>query len=171
VTFVPVTAPATVLVSGISMSDIVRGSGSRGALLQNGFSSDQWGNAPTYNTLVSLSDVIAGNKYFEFSLTVDTGYTLSLASMDTRLRSSTPANIPNYQWQYSFDGFATNGVASEGNTFAFGRAANTSNVVSDPNIPGGGPILRGTIVPEPATVSLILAGLTLTVVFLRRRRG
>jgi hypothetical protein len=74
----------------------------------------------------------------------------------------------------TFRVYSFGGTPSNTNTFALGRAQDSpydgSVLVSALN-PGGGPLITGVVVPEPATIALLLGGLAVLLVTVRRRRG
>ena len=114
----PTSLAPTQVPNGIQVSNITRGPGLSPNNLNYGFSSNGWNN-PTgeggANVEATLESAIAQGNYYELSFTVDPGYTLSLLTLDYRHRRSTTATsgtrLGSYEWQYSFDGFATDGTA------------------------------------------------------------
>ncbi len=102
--------PSTV--TGLTGTPIIRGPGLGASPLANGFSANQWQNPTSANNpgTPSLENAIARGDYFEFSLTVQAGYTVSLSGLDAWMRRSALNAPMNFQWQFSFDAFATAGT-------------------------------------------------------------
>ncbi|MCW5898163.1 MAG: T9SS type A sorting domain-containing protein [Flavobacteriales bacterium] len=70
-----------------------------------------------------LAGAQSGNKYLQFSITANTGWQVSLSTLDANFRrSSTGPNA--FQWQYSLDGFATAGVNAGAEISYTGTATN-----------------------------------------------
>lgn len=222
-----VTAPPTTVGTGITASNVTRGAGLTPLNLSRGFSSQGWNNGS--NTLTTRADAIAGNKYYAFDLTIAPGTTASFTDITVGLYKSAITSPANFEWQYSFDSFATTG-----NTLSsfnhYGRNSGTppssvtpyqwmttdtpgqsngnptppldiSTVTALQDLAGPatvsfrlygwgsingnpttntntlalgrdtGPKITGTLVPEPATTSLVAAMATAGIAFgLRRRR-
>jgi hypothetical protein len=120
--------PATV--TGISGTPITRGPGVYPSPLANGFSALRWQNPNSTNSpgSPSLADAIARGDFFEFSLTVDAGYVASLTGIEAWMRRSALNAPMNFQWQFSFDGFATSGtpIPVVGTTWTALGVTNTS---------------------------------------------
>ncbi len=108
-------APATTVASGLTAADLTRGPGLVPFNLTRGFSASGWNSPNSTNnpSTPSLANAIARGDYFEFSVTVTPGATLSLATFTATLRRSAVAAPMNYQLQYSLDGFATPGTTVE----------------------------------------------------------
>jgi hypothetical protein len=106
------TLPPTRVAPEIAASDLGRGSGINPSSLTQGFAANRWNNP---NSAFSPStpnraNAISRGDYYEFSITVPAGSSVSLATLDASLRRSA-LNAPlNFEWQYSLDGFATTGV-------------------------------------------------------------
>lgn len=102
------TTPPSTLVTGLNATDIVRGSGIAPTGLVRGMSSNDW------STVAEGTDgrqqAIDANEYYEFSFSVSPGYVASLSALDHSLRRSAFNGPMFYEWQYSFDGFATPGI-------------------------------------------------------------
>ena len=117
-------------VAGISGTPIIRGPGLAPAPLANGFSAQRWGNPNSvYNPASpSLDNAIARGDYFEFSLTVEAGYMVSLTGLETWMRRSALNAPMNFLWQFSLDGFATPGtpIPVVGSTWTALGVTNTS---------------------------------------------
>jgi hypothetical protein len=105
-------APATQVAAGLTASDITRGPGIRAAALTRGFSADRWNSPVSTNNPSSPSraNAISRGDYFEITVTVEAGATVSLATFEAALRRSAVNAPMNYELQYSLDGFATPGV-------------------------------------------------------------
>jgi len=102
----------TTVAEGIDVSDLSRGPGLRVVALGNGFGADRWNNASSTNnpSTPNRANAIIRGDYFEFSVTVEAGRSLSLATLDVSLRRSAQNAALNFEWQYSFDNFATAGA-------------------------------------------------------------
>lgn len=99
---VPTTVAATTVAPNLVVGPLERGAGLSAAGLANAFSSSNFLNTGS-------AGAISGNKYLQFSVASQSGFSLSLSSLDVVFRrSSTGPNT--FQWQYSFDGFSTAGV-------------------------------------------------------------
>lgn len=250
----PESSPATTIAPGLAANDLVRGEGLRTAGLGRGFSADAWNNAnewsdaPT-NTIPkdvvdpTRENAIAEDNFFQFSFTVQPGFTASLSTMDHAMRRSAAPAPSFFEWQYSFDGFATPGTTlvpqgEQWDSFGWdqehfrylGRATTTGTAedfnymttstgaqgdgnqmptfdltgfVDLQDIPGGttvtfrlygwgadrdsrtvafgreannefgGPMLTGTVIPEPSTYALLfgIGVLGIALVVRRRRKG
>lgn len=134
-------APATWVAPGVQAANLSRGPGINAAALTAGFSANGWNNPdPTRNGALTRGD------YYEFSVTVEAGSVLSLATLDLSLRRSAANAAFNFELQFSRDGFATGGITipprgpiweqlgiTTGNTFIYrGRTSGTSPVVVEP---------------------------------------
>jgi hypothetical protein len=106
------TAVATTVAAGIAASDLSRGAGIRTVNLGRGFGADRW-NSPASAfspSTANRANAIARGDYFQFSVTVAAGKSLSLATLDASLRRSALNAALNFEWQYSLNNFATAGV-------------------------------------------------------------
>jgi hypothetical protein len=106
------TLAPTFVAAGLSASDLGRGTGIAAAGLTSGFSANRWNN-PTSAYMPSTpsrANALTRGDYYQFSITVPAGQSLSLASLDSSLRRSAVNAALNFEWQYSLDGFATAGV-------------------------------------------------------------
>lgn len=101
---VPSSAPATNVPGFVSASDIVRGPGFTASGLANSFSVN---NFPLGGT--TLADALNDGRYFQVEIGVNSNG-VSFTSLDARLRKSANSAAFEAQWQYSLDGFATDGV-------------------------------------------------------------
>ena len=98
-----VTIAATTLNANLNPTVVSRGAGLNVSALGNSFSSTNYTAAGT------PAQAITGNKYLQFTIGAQAGFTVSLSTLDVNFRrSSTGPN--SFQWQYSLDGFATAGV-------------------------------------------------------------
>jgi hypothetical protein len=102
----------TTVAAGLDVSALSRGPGIRALGLGNGFGADRW-NSPTsaHNpSTANRANAISRGDYFEFSVTVEAGQSLSLATLDASLRRSALNAALNFEWQYSFNNFTTAGI-------------------------------------------------------------
>ncbi len=92
-----ITYTATTINSNLNSSSLTRGSGITATGLARGFSANAWENLATKATAVST------NEYFQYTVKANTGYKVSLSTLDATLRRTSTA--PNaYIWKYSIDG-------------------------------------------------------------------
>lgn len=104
--------------TSIAAMDLTRGPGINLATLTNGFSADGWDKAQ------SRAESLAVGGYFQFGLTVQPGFRVSLSTLDLSLRRSAISAPMNLELQVSFDGFTTPGtIISEFNYY--GRTSGT----------------------------------------------
>jgi prepilin-type N-terminal cleavage/methylation domain-containing protein len=124
-----ITAPPTTVAAGITASDITRGPGLTPSNLGRGFSSQGWNNDRGEPT--TRDDAISGSKYYAFDLTVSPDVTVSFQDISVSLYKSAITSPANLEWQYSLDGFTT-----EGKTLVafdhFGRNSGTAPEVLEP---------------------------------------
>lgn len=109
----PVTSlPATRIADELTASDLGRGPGIGAAGLWYGFGANRWNNPNSaYEpSTPNRANAIARGDYFEFAVTIAEGSSLSLYSLDASLRRSALNSALNFEWQYSLDGFATDGI-------------------------------------------------------------
>lgn len=131
--------PPTTVAPGVTGIDLTIGPGINNTGLANGYSTNGWDRAvPGRDTALSNGD------YFQIGFTVEAGHHAFLSALDVSMRRSA-LNAPMfYEWQYSFDGFATPGVTilpvgPVWDTFAwtesyfnyFGRSAINQSYLSD----------------------------------------
>lgn len=99
-----VSVAATSLDSNLQTSSISRGAGLAASNLANSFSSNNFSTDST-----TLEQAILDDDYLTFSISPQSGYQVSLSTLDVNFRrSSTGPNT--FQWAYSIDGFTTNNV-------------------------------------------------------------
>jgi len=96
---------ATTLDPFLKNSSIVRGDGINPNTLANSFNSSGFTNDST----ATIEDAIANNDYIEFTMQAQDGFTVSLSSIDARFRRSS-TGPDHFQWMYSLDEFATDGI-------------------------------------------------------------
>jgi hypothetical protein len=96
------TFAATTSAANLTIGDLTRGAGLNPTALANAFSSSNFLNT-------GLAGAQSGNKYLQFSITAVAGWQVSLSTLDANFRRS-GTGPDAFQWQYSFDGFATAGV-------------------------------------------------------------
>lgn len=127
-------APVTFVAPGLSATPITRGSGlDAAASLTRGFSSRGWNAVDQAGAaIVTTRDTaLAGNKFYTFSVTVEPDAVASFTSIAVALYKSAISSPANFEWQYSFDGFATPGLTAV--TFNhFGRNSGTAPAVVEP---------------------------------------
>ncbi|MCO5053429.1 MAG: hypothetical protein M9920_14165 [Verrucomicrobiae bacterium] len=106
------TAEPTRVAEHLTVANLTRGPGLTAASLGAAFSADHWNNpSSSYEpSTPNRANAIARGDYFEFSITVEAGTALSLDSLDASLRRSAANAALNFEWQYSLDGFATDGI-------------------------------------------------------------
>ncbi len=147
------TIAATTLAANLNASVVSRGAGVNPSALNNSFSSTDYTNAGT------PAQAITNNDYLQFTIGAQTGFTVSLSTLDVNFRRSSSG--PNsFQWQYSLNGFSTAGVAIGGaisftNTTTNGVAQTQLNLSSIPALQG---VAAGTTI----TFRLFGSGATAT---------
>ncbi|TVR53526.1 MAG: hypothetical protein EA425_03275 [Puniceicoccaceae bacterium] len=115
---------ASTVAEGLSATDLVRGPGPNPAGLVRGFSANQWTNNEDHDPLLESTreNAILQGDYFEFGFSVLEGFSASLDTLDVSLRRSGLGAPEQYEWQFSFDSFATPGTTLTQFTY-FGRAS------------------------------------------------
>lgn len=125
---VPATAPetltATISGSGIVGIDLSRGPAIEPFDLTNGFSANEWVLSDE-----TLEAAIAAGAYFEFGLSVEAGFSVSLETLDLSLRRSALNAPMYYELQASLDNFATPGITVKAFEY-YGRTSGTAPVPS-----------------------------------------
>lgn len=97
--------PASDVAQGVEQVFLTRGPGLELSNLHEGFA------AVEYNTgNPDRAAAIASGDYFEFGFTVEEGYQAYVSSLDAAFRRSAFDSPYNLEWQYSLDGFATDGT-------------------------------------------------------------
>lgn len=127
-------APVTFTSPGLSATPITRGSGlDAAASLTRGFSSRGWNAVDEAGApIVTTRDTaLAGGKFYTFSVTVEPASVASFTSIAVALYKSAITSPANFEWQYSFDGFATPGLTAVAFNH-FGRNSGTAPAVVDP---------------------------------------
>lgn len=104
--------PPTRVASGITASDLGRGPGINASGLTQGFAANRWNNPNSaYSpSTPSRANALTRGDYYQFSVTVPAGASVSLTTLDASLRRSAANAALNFEWQYSLDNFATTGV-------------------------------------------------------------
>lgn len=98
-----VTVIASTANTDLNVSEISRGAGLNASALANGYSSNDF----TANG--TLAQAKANNDYLTFNISAKAGMKVSLSALNANFRrSSTGPN--SFLWQYSLDGFATEGI-------------------------------------------------------------
>ena len=123
---IPASANATTVATGLSASTLTRGPGIGASGLANGFSANTWNNAlSTPPGSASLANAIADGEFFQFAVSINSGYNASFSTLDFNLRRSAVAAPMNFEWQYSFDGFSSAGIAAADFNY-LGRSSGTA---------------------------------------------
>lgn len=99
----PLVADATEVPRFLKVSSITRGMGILASPLAGSFSANGWNSENP-----SRDSAIAQDEYYEFSVSSNSE-TISFQFLDCRLRVSSSRAAFAAEWQYSFDGFATEG--------------------------------------------------------------
>ncbi|HLS27064.1 MAG TPA: hypothetical protein VK041_00310, partial [Opitutales bacterium] len=100
-------APPSTVAEGLFGGNIVRGGDLGVYTLNHGFSALNYSTVP--EGVDGRQQAIDRDEYLEFSLTVAPGYKASLYTLDHKIRRSAVNGPMYFEWQYSFDGFATPG--------------------------------------------------------------
>jgi hypothetical protein len=124
-TTAPTTTPATTVAAGVTADPLSRGAGINPAGLTNGFSSDNWTNVTADGGTIDKNRAIANGDYYQWAVTLDASHSASIAAFDTNLRRSAIDAPMNYELQYSFDSFATPGLAAADFQY-LGRSSGTA---------------------------------------------
>lgn len=120
-----ITVNSTTTHPNLNVSTLSRGAGLSPNALADAYSSSSFSNTST-----SLADAIANNDYLQFTVSPQSGYKVSLSTLNGTFRRS--ATGPNtFQWQYSLDGFATPGI-NVGPTITY--TGTETNGVAQPTI-------------------------------------
>jgi len=136
-----VTATSTTNAPDMETASLTRGAGISATALANAFA------ANSFIVGGNKASAIAGNEFFQVTLQSKNCVPFSLKALNFHLRrSSTGPNA--YQWQYSFDGFATSGtdVGAEGSYTGTGTNGaampeiDLSSVAALQNIQSGVPV-------------------------------
>lgn len=96
------TVNATTNNANLNTVVISRGAGVFASNLSNAYSSNGWASN-------SLANAITANDYYQFAISANAGYDVSLSTLDVNFRRS-GTGPTDFQWQYSLDGFSTAGV-------------------------------------------------------------
>ncbi len=99
------TQPATGFADGINPLEITVGPGVNPSGLANGFSSNGWAPRDSFDRETAINN----GDYLQFGFEVEEGRAF-LTTLDTALRRSAFNGPMFFEWQYSLDGFATEGV-------------------------------------------------------------
>jgi hypothetical protein len=102
---------ATTVANGLSAEPLTRGPGLNATNLTRGFTSNQWSIIPWEAD--GRATAIAEGDFYQFAFTVAEGRVATLHTLDHALRRSAVNAPMYYEWQYSFDGFATPGQTVE----------------------------------------------------------
>jgi hypothetical protein len=123
----------TNVAEGLAVSALTRGPGIGAANLTSGYSANGWNNtnSTTNPRITTRENAIADGEFYQFSVTVLPGRTLSISTIETSLRRSAIDAPMNYEWQYSLDGFATPGVTMTNFNY-IGRSSGTAPTTLEP---------------------------------------
>jgi len=104
--------PPTTVAAGVTVSDLGRGPGVAASGLTQGFAANRWNNPNSaYSpSTPNRANAVSRGDYYQFTVTVPAGSSISLATLDASLRRSALNAALNFEWQYSLDAFATTGV-------------------------------------------------------------
>ena len=140
------TVNSTTTDPNLNVSAISRGAGLSANALADSYSSSSFSSTST-----SLNDAIANNDYLQFTVSPQSGFRVSLSSLNATFRRS--ATGPNtFQWQYSLDGFATPGI-NVGPTITY--TGTETNGVAQPAIDlSAVPALQNVAFPNTVTFRL-----------------
>ena len=140
------TVNSTTTSPNLNVSTVSRGAGLSANALANSFSSTSFSSTGT-----SLNDAITNNDYLQFTVSPQSGFRVSLSTLDANFRrSSTGPNT--FQWQYSLDGFATPGI-NVGPTITY--TGTETNGVAQPQIDlSTVPALQNVAFPNTVTFRL-----------------
>jgi hypothetical protein len=94
-------------------SDLTRGPGINPAYLSQGFSADNFNNTNNHSPLIepTRANAILSGDYFQVGFTVNSSVPVSFVALDMIGRRSSATAPASSEWQYSLDGFSTDGVA------------------------------------------------------------
>ncbi|MDQ3132778.1 MAG: carboxypeptidase-like regulatory domain-containing protein, partial [Acidobacteriota bacterium] len=136
----------------LNPSILSRGTGINPNALANTFS------AVTFNSS-TIADAIAANEYLQFTVSTQSGFRVSLSTLNANFRrSSTGPNT--FQYQYSLDGFATAGV-NIGSPFMY-TGTETNGAAQTPIDLSTIAALQNVASPTTITFRLYAAGATAT---------
>ncbi len=97
-----VSVNSTTTNANLNTSTLSRGSAINASPLVNAFSSTNFSGT-------TLANAVSTNQFLQFSISVKSGYRVSLSTLDANFRRSSTG--PNkFQWQYSMNGFASAGT-------------------------------------------------------------
>ncbi|HMT30812.1 MAG TPA: hypothetical protein PKD91_16185, partial [Bacteroidia bacterium] len=101
------TYSATTLDANLNSSSLSRGSGVTATALGRAFSATNFDVGGTKATAIS------NNEYFQFTVNASTGCSVSLSTLDARLRRSGATSPNTYIWQFSKDGINFTDIGSD----------------------------------------------------------
>ena len=99
-----VSVGATALQAGLNPATLTRGAGILATPVAGSYAANGWSTGST-----TLAAAQAANEFFAFTVSAQSGYSVSLSTLLFSFGRTTGAPN-NFQWQYSLDGFATAGV-------------------------------------------------------------
>lgn len=133
--------------ANLNISSLSRGNGINPATLTNAFNSNDFTPSGTF------ADALSNNDYLEFTVSPKSGFKTSLSALDVNFRrSSTGPNA--FQWQYSFDGFATAGT-NIGSAASYILTTTNGDAQTQINLSGISALQN---VSNPAVITLRLYG-------------
>ncbi len=135
---------ASSVAEGISGIDLVRGSGIGVTNLTNGFSANGW------NGVTSLETAQTRGAFFQFGLSVNSGFRASLSTLDLSLRRSALTAPMNYLVQASLDNFASSRI--EIATFNYFGRTSGSPPANDPLIADPFYYMKNDLAGRPNTI-------------------
>ena len=142
---------ATTNNANLNTSVLSRGSGITASSLGGGYASNRW-------DVADKAAAIAGNKYYQCTISASSNFKVSLSTLDSKLRrSSTGPNA--YIWRYSIDGTTFTDI---GSSVSF-TDANTGGVVQPQINLAGISDLQNVVSPTTITLRLYAC------IFMQRR--
>ncbi len=112
------TVNSTTTNPNLNVSAVSRGAGLSPSALANSYSSTSFSSPST-----TLADAITNNDYLQFPVTPQSGFRVSLSTLDANFRRS-GTGPDMFQWQYSLDGFVTAGINVDPTITYTGTATN-----------------------------------------------
>jgi hypothetical protein len=98
---------ATTKDANLELSSLTRGAGVTASSLLNTFSSNQFNGTSAIPGTKAVA--IQDGEYLQFTVKAKAGFLVSLSALNVNFRR-TSTGPANFEWQYSLDAFATNGI-------------------------------------------------------------